>query len=109
MVVVFLAPALLLYGVFVLYPIVQSLRYSLYDWNGLESLDHFVGLDNFRRAFHDPLFRDAVRHNVIIVVLSLARADPVRARRWPCCSTHDSLGAPCCACCSSRRTCCPRS
>ena len=36
MVIVFLAPALLLYGVFVLYPIVQSLRYSLYDWNGLE-------------------------------------------------------------------------
>ena len=72
MVIVFLAPALLLYGVFVLYPIVQSLRYSMYDWNGLESLDHFVGLDNFRRAFHDPLFRDAVRHNAIIVLLSLA-------------------------------------
>ena len=33
---------------FVLYPIVQSPRYSLYDWNGLEPLDNFVGLDNFR-------------------------------------------------------------
>ena len=76
MVIVFLAPALLLYGVFVLYPIVQSLRYSLYDWNGLESLDHFVGFDNFRRAFHDPLFRDAVRHNAIIVLLSLALQIP---------------------------------
>jgi len=76
MVLVFLAPALLLYGVFVLYPIVQSLRYSLYDWNGLESLDHFVGFDNFRRAYHDPLFRDAVRHNAIIVMLSLALQIP---------------------------------
>ena len=36
-----------------LYPIVQSTRYSLYDWNGLGPLDEFVGLDNFRRAFAD--------------------------------------------------------
>ena len=54
-----------------LYPIVQSTRYSLYDWNGLEPLDNFVGLDNFQRAFDDPLFRDALRHNGIIIVLSL--------------------------------------
>ena len=67
----FLAPALVLYALFVLYPIVQSLRYSLYDWNGLEPLGNFAGLDNFRRAFDDQLFRDALRHNVIIIVLSL--------------------------------------
>lgn len=67
----FLAPALLLYGMFVLIPIVQSLRNSLYDWNGLEALDNFVGLDNFRRAFDDQLFRDALQHNGIIIILSL--------------------------------------
>ncbi|MGH2474880.1 MAG: carbohydrate ABC transporter permease, partial [Candidatus Limnocylindrales bacterium] len=66
-----LAPALALYALFVLYPIVQSMRYSLYDWNGLESLDDFVGLDNFRRAFSDPRFRDALKHNAIIIVLSI--------------------------------------
>ena len=70
-VLAFLAPALLLYGMFVLIPIVQSLRNSLYDWNGLEDLDNFVGLDNFRRAFDDPLFRDALKHNGFIIVLSL--------------------------------------
>ena len=72
MIVAFLAPALLLYGVFVLYPIIQSTRYSLYDWNGLEKLDKFVGLDNFRRAFSDANFTAALRHNVIIILLSLA-------------------------------------
>jgi raffinose/stachyose/melibiose transport system permease protein len=71
MVLMFLGPALALYAFFVLYPIVQSLRYSLYEWNGLEPLTDFVGFDNFRRAFDDPLFRDALRHNVIIIVLSL--------------------------------------
>jgi raffinose/stachyose/melibiose transport system permease protein len=75
-VIVFLAPALVLYSVFVLYPIAQSLRYSLYDWNGLEPLHHFIGLGNFRRAYHDQLFRDALRHNVIIIVLTLALQIP---------------------------------
>ena len=60
-----------------MFPIVQSTRYSLYDWNGLESLDDFVGLDNFKRAFDDELFRDALRHNGIIVVLSLAIQIPI--------------------------------
>lgn len=67
----FLLPALLLYSLFVLYPIVQSLRYSVYEWNGLGPLEDFVGLDNFRRAFSDANFTAALKHNVFIVVLSL--------------------------------------
>ena len=70
-VVVFLLPALVLYSVFLLYPIVQSSRYSLYDWNGFGPLDEFVGLENFRDVFGDARFRSALTHNSIIVVLSL--------------------------------------
>jgi raffinose/stachyose/melibiose transport system permease protein len=69
-------PALLLYGTFVVYPIVQSARYSLFDWDGLEALDAFVGLDNFRRAFADPLFRGALAHNVILMVLGVGLQIP---------------------------------
>ncbi|MDO9174441.1 MAG: sugar ABC transporter permease, partial [Actinomycetota bacterium] len=76
MIVVFLAPALILYSVFVLYPIAQSMRYSLYDWNGLESLDNFVGLDNFRRAFSDEVFTDALQHNMILITLSVVLQIP---------------------------------
>lgn len=75
-IVVFILPGLLLYGTFVLYPIVQSLRYSLYDWNGLESLDQFVGLGNFRRAFGDALFRGALKHNLILMVLGVTLQIP---------------------------------
>ena len=71
MILCFLAPALTLYTLFVIYPVVQSMRYSMYDWNGLEPLSDFVGLDNFRRAFSDDLFTSALRHNVVIIVLSL--------------------------------------
>jgi raffinose/stachyose/melibiose transport system permease protein len=68
----FMLPALLLYAVFVLFPILQAARYSLYDWNGLEPLDQFVGLANFERALTDPVFLGAVSHNAFIVILSLA-------------------------------------
>jgi raffinose/stachyose/melibiose transport system permease protein len=71
MIVAFLLPALTLYLVFVLYPIVQSLRYSLYKWNGLEPLTRYVGTANFFQAFRDPLFREAIRHNFVIIGLSL--------------------------------------
>jgi raffinose/stachyose/melibiose transport system permease protein len=68
----FMLPALALYTLFVLFPIVQAARFSLYDWNGLEPLDQFVGLANFERALADPVFLGAVGHNAFIVVLSLA-------------------------------------
>jgi len=70
-IVLFLLPALTLYALFLLYPIVQSVRYSLYDWNGFGPLQEFVGLDNFRDVFADDRFRSALTHNLIIVVLSL--------------------------------------
>ena len=70
-IIVFLLPALALYSLFVLYPIVQSVRFSLYRWNGFGPLSDFVGLDNFRTVFRDTRFRDALTHNGLIVVLSL--------------------------------------
>ena len=70
-ILLFLSPALLLYIVFLLIPIVLSTRYSLYKWNGFGPLEDFVGLDNFRDVFTDARFRSALTHNGIIVVLSL--------------------------------------
>ncbi len=67
----FLLPALLLYVIFVIYPIAQSIRYSFYDWNGLQPLTDWVGLGNYVTAFSDPIFWEAVKHNFIIVFLSL--------------------------------------
>lgn len=68
----FMLPALALYALFVLFPIVQAARFSLFDWNGLEALDQFIGLANFERALADPVFLGAVSHNAFIVILSLA-------------------------------------
>jgi raffinose/stachyose/melibiose transport system permease protein len=72
MVVLFLLPALALYTVFVLIPVVQAAHFSLYHWNGIKPLTDFVGLANYQRALADPTFQKAATHNAIIVVLSLA-------------------------------------
>lgn len=71
LILAFLAPALSIYLLFVVWPIIQGARFSTYDWNGLTSLDDFIGLQNFRDAFADPTFTGAIRHNVVILVLSL--------------------------------------
>ena len=71
LILAFLAPALILYVVFVIYPIGQGIRYSLYDWNGLAPLTEFIGLENFSDAFGDPTFRGALTHNGVIVALTL--------------------------------------
>jgi raffinose/stachyose/melibiose transport system permease protein len=67
----FLLPALALYGLLVIAPVVQAIYYSGFRWNGLGSLDDFVGLENFRRAFSDSVFIGAVRHNGFFIALSL--------------------------------------
>jgi raffinose/stachyose/melibiose transport system permease protein len=67
----FLVPALVLYGVFVLVPIVQAAHYSLYKWNGLTPLTNFVGLQNYVTAFNNPVFITSVGNNLLVIVLSL--------------------------------------
>jgi raffinose/stachyose/melibiose transport system permease protein len=61
-----------LYVVFVIVPVIQAVHYSLYSWNGLGPLTDFIGLHNYRSAFGDPAFRQAMAHNAILVALSLA-------------------------------------
>jgi raffinose/stachyose/melibiose transport system permease protein len=68
----FLAPALALYLLFVLTPIVQATYYSLFDWSGLGPISDFAGAENYRRALTDTVFLSAIRHNGIIIVLSIA-------------------------------------
>jgi raffinose/stachyose/melibiose transport system permease protein len=72
----FLLPALALYLLFVLFPVVQAAYYSLYKWNGLQPLTDFIGLKNYVTALTSNTFTTAVSNNVLIVVLSLALQIP---------------------------------
>jgi raffinose/stachyose/melibiose transport system permease protein len=70
-IILFLLPGLLLFLVFVTYPIFQSIYYSLFDWNGFGPVEDFVGLDNFARILTDKIFIQAVQHGIMIVGLSV--------------------------------------
>ncbi len=55
--IMFLVPALVIYTLFMAYPLFNSMRLSLYTGTGLTP-DTYVGLDNYRELFTNPLWRD---------------------------------------------------
>jgi multiple sugar transport system permease protein len=61
--VILLAPACLLFALFVIYPILASVRLSLHEWDGVGAMT-YVGLDNYRELLADPVFRTAFANNV---------------------------------------------
>ena len=56
-------PALVVYGVFTLVPLVSGLWLSLLRWDGIEPA-RFIGLRNFERLFRDEKLASALLHNV---------------------------------------------
>ena len=59
----FLAPGLLFFSVYVLYPIIQSLIISLYEWDGL-SPAIYIGIANYIELLDDEEFYTALWNNV---------------------------------------------
>ena len=61
--VVLLAPACVLFAVFVVYPIIGSINLSFHDWNGVGERT-WVGLANYRELLTDPVFARALANNL---------------------------------------------
>ncbi len=71
-IVLFLLPALVLFGLLVLAPILVAMYTSLFKWNGLGGPPtEFIGLDNFTKAFSDEVFIGDLWHGLVIIGLSL--------------------------------------
>jgi len=73
----FLAPGLFMFGVYVLWPIIQSITLSFYDWNGLYNQDGeftgtFVGTRNYAELMTDPAFETSLWNNLKWLVLYMA-------------------------------------
>ncbi len=67
----FLLPAIILFLTFVVYPIFQSIYYSMFDWNGFGPAVDFVGVDNFKNILKDRVFLVALRNGLFIIAFSL--------------------------------------
>lgn len=52
---IFTLPAIILFGVFVLSPIIQVFGYSLFEWDGV-NLAVFTGFENYRKLFASTVF-----------------------------------------------------
>ncbi|MEX2415571.1 MAG: sugar ABC transporter permease [Paenibacillaceae bacterium] len=67
-------PALVIYTIFIVYPILAAFSYSLYDWKGLRK-GAFIGVDNFIALFtkepFNHLFWNALWNNVYYFVLEM--------------------------------------
>ncbi|WP_172292135.1 carbohydrate ABC transporter permease [Pseudoruegeria sp. HB172150] len=66
---IFTGPALLFAVVFLYLPVVFSVGLSVTDWNFIRPEANFVGLENYRRIFADPNFRDALINTLIYCVV----------------------------------------
>jgi raffinose/stachyose/melibiose transport system permease protein len=66
----FLPPALLIFTLFVTWPVVEAAYYSFFNWNGYGAPSKWIGLDNFLRVWNDPIFHHSLFNNVLIVLVS---------------------------------------
>jgi raffinose/stachyose/melibiose transport system permease protein len=63
----FIAPAFFFFAVFVLVPILATLRLSFFEWSGF-SAARFIGIENYRNLFADKVFWLALQNNFKFVV-----------------------------------------
>lgn len=74
----FLLPALIIYIVFQIIPIIGSIYFSVVDWNGIAgSAPQFVGMKNYLQAFQSADFILALKNMAKMVIISVLFHTPV--------------------------------
>lgn len=62
----FILPALILFSVFIVLPVINSVNLSFTNWNGIDPELEYIGLDNFRLMFSDKRFYNALKNTLVI-------------------------------------------
>jgi len=79
-IIVFLAPAVLVYTAFMIYPLIDSLRLSLFANNESGTLA-FVGLANYQRLLTEPLWAErffgALKNNLVFFAIHMLVQNPI--------------------------------
>ncbi len=58
----FILPMMILFAVFIVYPIIYNIRISFFDWNGISREKIFIGLANYRSLFQDPVMKTVLKN-----------------------------------------------
>ncbi len=67
----FLSPAVLLFTLFVVMPVVEAAWFSFYRWNGYGTPHNFVGLRNYYVLMRNGVFSTALVNTAYVVAVSL--------------------------------------
>jgi multiple sugar transport system permease protein len=67
---VFILPALFLFSVFVLYPIIRVIFYSFMNWDGMGT-PTFTGLENYKNIFTSPEFKTSILNNLKFLIVGV--------------------------------------
>lgn len=70
MLFLFLAPSVLLYCTFFIYPSIQAFYVSFFDWNGFTASKDFIGLGNFFELFSKDFFWKVVFKNTLLIIFA---------------------------------------
>lgn len=71
----FVCPMLLLYALFFILPLFQTIGFSFTDYNGINPKREFTGFDNYIKAFQDELFWQSMKFTVFSAVLLIIAAN----------------------------------
>ena len=66
----FFLPAVVIYSIFFLYPVLSGILYSFTNWQGLSKTIRFVGFDNFVELFNDRLFLASIKNTFVFAILN---------------------------------------
>jgi raffinose/stachyose/melibiose transport system permease protein len=64
----YIAPAMLVFLVFVLGPFLHAVQLSLFDWNGI-TVGTFAGLENYADVVTDPRIRNSFGHSLVLIAV----------------------------------------
>jgi raffinose/stachyose/melibiose transport system permease protein len=71
LIALFTLPGMVIFFLFVLFPIAQSAYFSLFDWEGYGPPTDYIALGNYSRLFNHSVFRASVGNSFTIMLLSL--------------------------------------
>ncbi len=73
---VFLSVPLAMYAIWVIWPIIQTFAFSFTEWDGMTP-STFIGFENYKNLFNDPIFWTALKNNFRWLILFVAIPIPV--------------------------------
>ncbi|WP_205856787.1 carbohydrate ABC transporter permease, partial [Phytoactinopolyspora endophytica] len=73
----FVTPALALFVLFVIVPVLTAVQMSVYRWRGFGPLEDFVGLSNYVSVLTNDVFTGALLNNLTIIVGSIVLQLPL--------------------------------